>query len=84
MPMQSLDPIFATRSLYAAAFLLALDFPLVDTTKDHEGRVIFQIGGGLEERSRRIREYRSGAAMVNAQRFGSELRRLKAMLHGTD
>lgn len=82
--MRNVDQAFTTRSLYAAAFLLAVGFPLVDTSRDDADRVVFHIGGDAEERTRLLRDYRSGAATVNAQRFGSELRRLKALVHGTD
>lgn len=82
--MQTAESPFRTRSLYAAAFLLACDFPLLDTGRDGAGRVEFVIGGEADQLRERMREYRAGSALINAQRFGGELRRLKALLHGTD
>jgi len=82
--MQIAGSPFRTRSLYAAAFLLASDFPLLETARDSAGRVEFIIGGAADELRTRIHEYRAGTALVNAQRFGGELRRLKSLVHGTD
>jgi len=78
------DETYRTRSLYAAAFLLASDFPLVGASPDGAGRTEFAIGGDSRKLEGRLAEYRSGRALINAQRFGSELRRLKAILHGSD
>lgn len=82
--LERIEPAWRTRSLYAAAFLLSCGFPLLDTESDTAGRTEFLIGGEPTEVRARLRDYRSGSALVNAQRFGSELRRLKAVLHGAD
>jgi hypothetical protein len=82
--MRMNDETYRTRSLYAAAFLLACDFPLLGSTLDSQGRTEFAIGGDARDVEGRLAEYRSGKALINAQRFGSELRRLKAILHGSD
>ena len=82
--MQVAGTHFRTRSLYAAAFLLARGFPLADVGTDPQGRVEFSIGGDEGAVRECLREYRRGTAAVNAQRYGSELRRLKAILHGSE
>jgi len=82
--MTEAEQLFRTRSLYAAAYLLAGGLPLMGLSSDEEGRTHFLIGGDPVDLRTRVREYRRGTAQVNAQRFGSELRRLKAILHGSD
>ena len=73
-----------TTSLYAAAFLLSHDLPLLDVIHDGTGRAEFLIGGDPSRMELLLRDYRSGAALVGARRFGDELRRLKALIHGHD
>jgi len=75
---------YRTRSLYLAAFLTASDFPLVDVTTDMDGRRTFCIGGDSETLKARLRAYRSSTASVNAARYGDQLRRLKAVVHGDE
>ena len=75
---------YRTRSLYLAAFLIACDFPLVDVETDVDGRRTFCLGGDPETLQARLRAYRSGTASVNATRYGDQLRRLKAVVHGDE
>lgn len=83
--MQGLAAIsHRTSSLYAAAFLLSHDLPLVDVVRDSGGRAEFLIGGRADRVEDLLRDYRSGSALVGARRFGDELRRLKGLIHGHD
>jgi hypothetical protein len=69
-------------SLYAVAFLLAHDLPLIDVVRDQGGRAEFLIGGDAATAASLLRDYKSGTAVVNARRFGDELRRVKGLLYG--
>lgn len=69
-------------SLYAVAYLLAYDLPLIDVVRDQGGRVQFLIGGDAVAVASLLRDYKSGTAVVNARRFGDELRRVKGLLYG--
>lgn len=75
---------YRTRSLYLAAFLIASDCPLVDVKTDVDGRRTFCLGGDPETLQARLRDYRSNTASVNATRYGDQLRRLKAVVHGDE
>jgi len=84
MQTTTVDATYRTRSLYLAAFLTASDFPLVDVKTDVDGRRTFCLGGNPEALQARLRAYRSGTASVNATRYGDQLRRLKAVVHGDE
>ncbi len=84
MQTASASAAYRTRSLYLAAFLIASDFPLVDVETDVNGRRTFCLGGDPATLQARLRDYRSGTASVNAARYGDQLRRLKAVVHGDE
>ncbi len=73
-----------TRSLYGAAFLLAVGFDLVDTLRDPLGRVEFILGGDPFRLQAELHKWRLGTATVNAVRFADALRRLKGLVHERD
>ena len=84
MQTATADTAYRTRSLYLAAFLIASYLPLVDVKTDVDGRRTFCLGGDPEILQERLRAYRSGTASVNATRYGDEIRRLKAVVHGDE
>lgn len=84
MQTASTSPMYRTRSLYLPAFLIASDFPLVDVETDAQGRRTFCLGGDPEALQGCLRDYRSNTASVNAARYGDQLRRLKAVIHGDE
>ena len=84
MQTASAGAAYRTHSLYLAAFLTASDFPLVDVEIDADGRRTFCLGGDPETLQARLRDYRSSTASVNAARYGDQLRRLKAVVHGDE
>lgn len=84
MQMARAGAAYRTRSLYLAAFLIASDFPLVDVKTEVDGRRTFCLGGDPETLQARLRDYRSSTASVNAARYGDQIRRLKAVVHGDE
>ena len=73
---------FLTSELPIAAFLKSRGLPLIDITKTSNGRItwVFELDG--HDEAMLIHEYHTGG-VVEAAKFFSELRNLKAMTYST-
>ena len=77
------DGKYRTSDLYYAAYLKVAGVPLLETTQENGGRVVFvfEHGDGLRDLRN---QYFNRAAKVVALTYADEVRSLKALTHMAD